>query len=81
MDGAVRALQRVDGFLEGYLSAAPPNATLLIASDHGNIEDVREGHTRNPSLGVVIGADAERRAGELASIMDVPAALFRWMEA
>ena len=81
MDGAVRALERVDAFLDGYLSAAPPDATVLITSDHGNIEDVREGHTRNPALGVVIGPDAERRAGELASILDVAAALFRWLEA
>jgi 2,3-bisphosphoglycerate-independent phosphoglycerate mutase len=81
MDGAIRALERVDGFLEGYLSAAPADATMLIASDHGNIEDVTEGHTRNPALGVVIGEGAAARAGELASILDVAAALFRWMDA
>jgi hypothetical protein len=79
MDGAVRALERVDAFLGGYLDAAPSDATLLVASDHGNIEDVTQGHTRNPALGIVAGADAERRAGELSSIVDVAEALFRWM--
>jgi hypothetical protein len=80
MDGAVRALERVDAFLGGYVDAAPADATTLVASDHGNIEDVTAGHTRNPALGVVIGAEAEARAAELASIMDAAAVLFRWMD-
>jgi bisphosphoglycerate-independent phosphoglycerate mutase (AlkP superfamily) len=33
---------------------------LLIASDHGNLEDVRTGHTRNPALGIARGPGAER---------------------
>lgn len=78
MEGAVGALERVDAFLDGYVSAAPADATLLVASDHGNIEDVREGHTRNPALGLIVGPDAQERAGELASIMDVAGALLRW---
>jgi 2,3-bisphosphoglycerate-independent phosphoglycerate mutase len=81
MDGAVRALERVDAFFGGYLDSAPADATLLVASDHGNIEDVTVGHTRNPALGIVIGSEPERRADELASILDVAGALFRWMEA
>ncbi len=79
MEGAVKALQRVDAFLGGYLDAAPADATLLVTSDHGNIEDVTQGHTRNPALGLIAGHDAERRAAELASIADVADALFRWM--
>ncbi len=77
-DGAVEALERVDGFLGGYLAAAPRDAVLVVASDHGNIEDVRVGHTRNPALGLVVGDDAERRAGEISSIQDVAGALLRW---
>lgn len=79
MEGAVKALERVDAFLGGYLGAAPVDATLLVASDHGNVEDVNQGHTRNPALGLVAGDDAERRARELDSIADVADALFRWM--
>ena len=78
MDGAVEALERVDGFLGGYLAAAPHDSVLLVVSDHGNIEDVRVGHTRNPALGLVIGADAERRAGRLSSIQEVAAAVLDW---
>jgi 2,3-bisphosphoglycerate-independent phosphoglycerate mutase len=79
MEGAVAALDRVDEFLGGYLKGAPSDAVLLIASDHGNLEDVTGGHTRNPVLGVVAGPEAARRAGELASIMDVPDAVMRWI--
>jgi 2,3-bisphosphoglycerate-independent phosphoglycerate mutase len=60
MDGAVAALERVDGFLGGLLEAIGLDANLLIASDHGNIEDVRGGHTRNPVLAVAVGPFAER---------------------
>jgi hypothetical protein len=81
MEGAVVALERVDAFLAGYLHEAPPDAVLVIASDHGNLEDVTGGHTRNPVLGIVAGSDAERRAGELRSIVDVADAVMRWIEA
>jgi hypothetical protein len=56
MAGAVEALERVDDFLGGVLASLPRDVVLLIASDHGNIEDVRVGHTRNPALGVVARA-------------------------
>lgn len=79
MEGAVKALERVDAFLGGYLDAAPVDAILLIASDHGNVEDVNQGHTRNPALGLVAGDDAERRARDLHSIADVAGALLRWL--
>ena len=59
MDAAIAALQRVDGFLEGLLQEMTPDTLLLVASDHGNIEDVRTGHTRNPALGVASGPGAE----------------------
>jgi 2,3-bisphosphoglycerate-independent phosphoglycerate mutase len=78
MDGAVEALERVDAFLGGFLEAASDDTVLLIASDHGNIEDVTQGHTRNPALGLVAGPHAERRAGELHSIQDIAQALLRW---
>ena len=79
MNGAVSALERVDAFLGGWMEAAPADAVLVVASDHGNIEDVREGHTRNPALGMVVGPDAEARAADLPSIQDVTPALLRWL--
>jgi len=78
MGECVRALRRVDAFLGG-LAAADPDALVLVTSDHGNIEDIRDGHTRNPTLGVAAGPGAAEFRGELSSIMDVPRAVLAWL--
>lgn len=70
MDGAVAALERVDVFLRGVLEAMGEDVLLLLASDHGNIEDVRTGHTRNPALGIAVGVGAEE-TGRLTDLRDV----------
>lgn len=62
MPAAVAALRRVDSFLAGVLQEIAADTMLLIASDHGNLEDVRVGHTLNPALGVARGPGAERAA-------------------
>ncbi len=75
MDGSVESLERVDGFLGGVVDALAGDISVLIASDHGNIEDVTEGHTRNPVLGMILG-DRSRVAGPIpTSIMDVPSTI------
>lgn len=66
---AVSALERVDAFLGGLLDTLARNATVVIASDHGNIEDTRAQHTRNPALGMVIGPHAGKP--RLDAITDV----------
>ena len=63
MEGAIAALERVDPFLGGYLTAAPRDAVLVVASDHGNIENVTVGHTRNPALGLVVGPGSGAASG------------------
>jgi len=55
LSDAVEALRLLDRFLLGILRSRPPGVTVVIASDHGNLEDVRLGHTRNPALGAVLG--------------------------
>ncbi|MBX0330221.1 metalloenzyme [Oscillochloris sp. ZM17-4] len=63
-DGVHEALVRIDGLLGGLLAAKQPADTVLITSDHGNIEDSRTpSHTRSPVPLLVIGPDAERFAG------------------
>ncbi|MBI4538602.1 MAG: alkaline phosphatase family protein [Gemmatimonadetes bacterium] len=85
MQGAIRALELVDRFLEGVLDTLPPDTLLLLASDHGNIEDVRAGHTQSPALGIVAAPGAPGAAGvagvarRLGAITDVPGALFGWL--
>lgn len=69
LEPAVAALEKVDEFIGGLLDALPANAVVVIASDHGNIEDVRMQHTRNPALGMVIGPTA--RGAALRTITDV----------
>jgi 2,3-bisphosphoglycerate-independent phosphoglycerate mutase len=71
MEGAVQALERVDAFLAGVLSGLDSDISLVLASDHGNVEDVSGGHTRNPALGLATGPfldELERRAPGLAEV-------------
>ncbi|GMV06047.1 MAG: peptidase [Gemmatimonadota bacterium] len=75
MEGGVAALERVDRFLSGVLETLPAAVTLLLASDHGNLEDVSAEHTRNPALGVAAGPGASRLAGGIGSIADVTPAV------
>jgi len=67
---AIAALQRVDAFLDGLCSELDADTLLLLASDHGNLEDVRVGHTRNPVLGIASGPGAEA-ASRLSDIREV----------
>ncbi len=54
-----KALQRLDGLLRGVLDALPADATLLVTSDHGNLEDMStRAHTYNPVPLIVYGPDA-----------------------
>ncbi|MEX2465586.1 MAG: alkaline phosphatase family protein [Gemmatimonadota bacterium] len=70
MARAVAALERVDAFLDGVLEGVSADTLLLIASDHGNLEDVTAGHTRNPALGMAAGPGATE-ARRLRDLRDV----------
>jgi hypothetical protein len=60
MDAARAALVRLDDFFSGVLAALLSDTLLVVASDHGNLEDVSTGHTRNPALGIAAGPGADR---------------------
>lgn len=79
MEAAVEALERVDAFLRGILDTLPPDALLMLASDHGNLEDVDVGHTRNPILALLHGPGAVRRSAGLERITDVAEAVLSWI--
>lgn len=70
MGPAIGALERVDAFLRGVVAALSADTLLLVASDHGNLEDIRVGHTRNPALGLARGPGVERAAA-LADLREV----------
>lgn len=71
------ALARLDGLLAGLLAAAAsqPELTILLTSDHGNLEDsTRRTHTANPVPLLAVGPQADRFVG-LRSILDVTPAI------
>lgn len=76
---ATAALERVDAFLGGLLDSLD-DTLLVVASDHGNIEDIRAGHTRNPALALVAGRGHEGIASRLGSLVDVVPEILRFLE-
>jgi len=72
-----QALERVDAFLGGLVPALPPDTLVVVASDHGNLEDATMGHTLNPTLCLLVGAGAPALREGLSSITDLPDMIFR----
>jgi 2,3-bisphosphoglycerate-independent phosphoglycerate mutase len=61
----------LDDFLKGVADNLGDRNTLVVASDHGNFEDLSTGaHTKNPALLLSIGAQAEL-FGECSAIPDL----------
>ena len=77
MEDAVEAIERVDRFLGALLEALPPDALLVVASDHGNLEEVGRQHTRAPALGLVAGDRHPEAAEALDDLRDVTPAILR----
>jgi 2,3-bisphosphoglycerate-independent phosphoglycerate mutase len=70
LSAAVAALEKVDAFLGALVDALPADALLVVSSDHGNVEDVRGGHTFNPVPVLALGAGREEFVNA-RSVMDV----------
>ena len=77
MAAAVAALETVDAFLGGLVPALPPETLLVLASDHGNIEDITQGHTRNPTFSLLVGPGARELAQGASCITDIPDLILR----
>ena len=75
-------LSRVDGLLAGLIEARPPGATVVVCSDHGNLEDIEfRGHTTNPVPLLVFGPAAEDSVwDEVESITDVSRVVLDWLD-
>lgn len=78
---AIAAIELVDAFLEGLLGALSSDTTVIIASDHGNLEDVRTGHTLNPALCIIAGPASHSLVPRLSSLMDVTPAVLTLLDA
>ncbi|HLL46788.1 MAG TPA: hypothetical protein VK399_08755, partial [Longimicrobiaceae bacterium] len=74
---AVAALERVDAFLGGVVDALPDDALLVVASDHGNVEDVAGGHTLNPVPVIAVGRGRHPFADQVRDLTHVTPALLR----
>lgn len=71
-DVAEEILTTFDEFIFHILSNLPDDLTLLICSDHGNIEDMSfKMHTRNPALTISAGKYAEKLANEITDISQI----------
>jgi hypothetical protein len=75
MEGAVAALERVDAFLGALAASITSDTLLVVSSDHGNVEDVRDGHTLNPVPVLAIGPGREELAARIQSIAGVTPAI------
>jgi 2,3-bisphosphoglycerate-independent phosphoglycerate mutase len=65
---AAQVLQRVDQFLESLVTAIDDHTTLVISSDHGNLEDLStKRHTLNPVPLIAVGPQAQA----FASVQDI----------
>lgn len=67
MDDAVRALERIDGFIQSMLEkldGSEEKHTLVITSDHGNVEDLSvKSHTLNEVPLLAYGSQSAKFAG------------------
>ncbi|MBI3894144.1 MAG: alkaline phosphatase family protein [Candidatus Wallbacteria bacterium] len=72
-DRAIEVLEQLDQFLETLLDNLDlAETTVLLASDHGNVEDLSHGgHTLNPALGMAWGRGRKWAARRLTTVMDV----------
>ena len=65
---AADALARLDGLLAGVLAVRPPELSLVMTSDHGNLENAASrSHTRNPVPLLVVGP----LAGSLVGVQSI----------
>lgn len=68
---AVKLVEELDDFFSGLISALDEGVTLLVTSDHGNLEDkTTKSHTVNPVPLIAYGPEARHFAGA-TSLLDV----------
>jgi 2,3-bisphosphoglycerate-independent phosphoglycerate mutase len=77
----VAVIEMLDALLQGAAEAADLRRTLvLLASDHGNIEDGdADTHTRNPVPTMLIGAGRETVGRRVHMLTDIKPALVDWL--
>jgi len=65
-------LNVLDSFLYYIIKNLPENFTLLICSDHGNLENISiKTHTKNPALTITAGKLAERLSNRITNLSHI----------
>jgi hypothetical protein len=68
-EAAIEALESFDSFLAGVTEALSDYDVVVIASDHGNVEDMTtRSHTRNPAVGAWLGHKPARVPTDLTAV-------------
>ena len=78
---AVAAIERVDAFLGGVMAAKSAETLLLISSDHGNLEDLQKGHTRNPVPLIAAGPGYDDALTAIETLPDLAPFILRRLAA
>lgn len=77
----VNVIEEIDALLGGAVEEMDPRMTLLVTSDHGNVEDwTVRGHTLNPALTLVRGPGQDQLAAEIHSLADITPAVVRFLD-
>lgn len=77
---ALAALGTFDAFVRAVLDRRPPDARVLVCSDHGNVEDLTtRSHTTNPVPVLYFGPPAPE-VDALATVADVGRSVLRWLD-
>jgi hypothetical protein len=78
-EAALSALDTFDAFARAVVALQPPDARVLICSDHGNVEDLStRSHTLNPVPVLYFGPPAPE-VEALATVADVGRTVLRWL--
>ncbi len=65
-------MNTLDEFLFYILNNLPEDISLVICSDHGNLEDTSvKSHTRNPALGITAGKNAEELSQKIKYLYNI----------
>ncbi|MCB1165292.1 MAG: metalloenzyme [Leptospiraceae bacterium] len=82
MEEASMTIQILEPFIEGILEEMDPlEDTLVISSDHGNMEDLStKTHTNNLVPVFLSGKYASDMAGQIKYLYDIPRAIFNCMD-
>jgi len=75
-----KLLKNLDDFLYSIITKMDMNSmTLVICSDHGNLEDLSvKTHTLNPSLTIIAGLKAEKLSKTIKILTDIKPAIMKY---